>query len=240
MPALLVKQAEAEDQIRNGHLKRVKWAIAFSQASLRCLNANHLLQVKKSIFEFLYGGGRFLPGADARRTLNASMDPMKYTHRYEMERFANGLSVRQLHKVQGRLRESFNSLLSHASPGTLFMRSKRAVFGFSWSTPQSSFVWDVMIHDVVPAAVIALGAHLVGSRITPEHLRRCPLPDCGIIFLASRKPRADRELHCSIQCSREAARRRYQKRNRALIQLKDRDRHKRRYRKKILGRRSID
>lgn len=230
MPALRGKQSDdAEEQIRKVHLKMVDWAIAFSQTSLEGFNANQLLQVKKDIYEFLYGAQRFLQGSDTRRVLKNSTDQMRYIHQKQIESFASRLSVRQIHKVQSRLLHSLNEFVYHSHPGTLSMGAKRVVFAFSWSTLQSPFVWDVLVHDVVPAAVIALGAHLVGSRITPDHLRRCPEPHCGIIFLASRKPRADRELHCSIECARNAARRRYRERNRASIQLKDRARKKRRY-----------
>ncbi len=233
MPALGDKQAEAEEQIRTVHLKKVKWAIAFSQISLQGFKANQLLQVKKDLYEFLYGDQRFLPGADKRQGIKNSTAQIKYIHQQQMESFANKLSVRQLHKVQGRLFQSLNEWVCHAYPGTLFMGAKQVVFGFSWSTLQSPFVWDVVVHDVVPASIIALGAHMVGSRITPDHLRRCPESDCGSIFLASQKPRADRKHYCSLGCSGNAARRSYRERERASIQQKDRDRSKRRYHAKI-------
>ena len=233
MPALQAKQAEAEEQIRKVHLKKVEWAIAFSQTSLRGLKANQLLQVKKCLHKFLYGDQQFLPGADERQGIRNSTAGIKYILQTQMESFANKLSVRQLHKVHDRLFASLRELVYHAPNGTLIMSSREAAFFFRWSSMQSPFVWDIRVFDVVPASIIALGAHLVGSRITPDHLRRCPGSDCGIIFLASRKPRADRKLYCPSGCSVRAAQRRYREKNRPSIQQKDRNRSKRRYHAKV-------
>ncbi len=164
-----------------------------------------------------------------RQVIKNSTAQVKYIYQQQMENFANKLSIRHLHKVQGGLSFFLNELVHHAHPGTLSMGAKQVVFAFSWSTLQSPFVWDVVVHDTVPASIIALGAHLVGSRTTPDHLRRCPNSDCGSLFLSSRKPRADRKLYCPRGCSVRAAQRRYREKKRLSVQQIDRVRSKRRF-----------
>jgi hypothetical protein len=223
-----IKGDDEEEGERQLHLRKVKWAIAFCQVSLKEFRPREWRQIKKDIYKFSYGGVRFFPGTKKNLIFDDSTEGVEYLVRHIEENFIKTLSNRKVYDVQGAIFDFLKPLAYGPSYGAISMGAKKVGFNFSWNR-HSPFTWDVRIDDTVTGARIAFGAHLVGSRISVEHLRRCAESDCGVIFLANRKPRSDREHHCSIDCARKAARRRYREKNGRSIQMKDRERKKRSY-----------
>jgi hypothetical protein len=76
-------------------------------------------------------------------------------------------------------------------------------------------------------ADIAFLNTLVASGITPSQLKSCP--ECQSIFLLERKPRPDKQFHCSTRCAQLAATIRYRKKKEAELKEKERERSHNRY-----------
>jgi hypothetical protein len=206
-----------EEEIRSDHESKIRWVIAFSTVNLDRLRPGEWITLKEDLFDFLNVSGQIFPGSRKRTT------PRQ--HRYK-------ISLRELRDIQKDLVFLLDALAS-GKPSDYTMRVKKTVFFFGCSSLKSPFIWDCAVQGKLDAVWIAFGAHLVGSRITQERILRCP--ECQGVFLSSRKPRADRQLHCSIRCSRNAATRRYREKSGPAIQAKDRTRGKRRYAAKVLG-----
>jgi len=97
-------------------------------------------------------------------------------------------------------------------------------------SPDHCYYQLMGITDLAPTVRIALGCHLVGAKITQSNIRICP--DCNSLFLIERKPRADKIFHCSIQCGRNAATRRYREKNKVELRAQEQERNHQRYSKK--------
>ncbi len=227
--------------IRNAHVKQLQWGVKFIRQNLGELRAGEWLSLKEALYDFTLVAKRF--PSTKRHDFAVAVE------KYEEERFIQEMSPGVVQEIQSGMIQQFNALsatsirisdelFAHYFPGAdrtgrsgldYGFGVNKVVFNFNCSSSRSPFVLGFGVLDNIQAANVAMGLHLVGSMLTLEQFLRCP--ECKTIFISNRQPRPDRQLHCSIRCSRGAASRRY--REKLQSQKTERARAKRRYEKKI-------
>jgi hypothetical protein len=205
--------------LQKRHLKHLHWALKFiALMPFDKLRPGELLTLKEDLYEF---------------TIVAQVFPQvtKSEHSLEncyQDKFVKEISLDDLQAILQYMHQLFNALL-HRQPACIGALATKATLRLIFSSLQSPAELGLSVYDKVEAACVATVLHLIGSMVRQEQFLRCP--ECGTIFLSSRKPRPDRRHHCSLKCSRGAASRRYREKLEA--RRNERERARRRYEGKI-------
>lgn len=205
-----MKQSEIEAE----HIKWLVWAILFSQADLDSLREGDWLNLKEDLYEFI----------DVPAPIQHLVLPPA-----KRDEFVNLISREQVSKIQERIKSDLfaYSYKPDGPSGSPIIRARAVEFNFvSFGADMPFHQWTQAL-DVVVASRLALGFHLVGAKISQANIRICP--ECKSLFLIKRRPRKDRVFHCAIRCARLAATRRYRKKRKEELTLKEKQRSRRRY-----------
>jgi hypothetical protein len=194
------------------HIKWLKFAILLSQARFEDLTEGQRLDLKNKYREFLDS----MPKPKVLGMLRGSeiVTSTPETTIKKMMAFLGEDDVDEK-RAQEILKPELRNLAEASikrHDASFFTPNTSACFGIG--KEKDSFYFVVIPQKADKRILALLGYHLAGSSIPASFLRRCP--QCGAIFLADRKPRLDRDLHCSSHCSSKASSLRYQERNRVL------------------------
>jgi hypothetical protein len=199
---------------REFHVKWLKFAIRLSQTNFEELKEGQRLDLKNEYREFLSTAeDRQLRRADGRglpHVWNVISRVRGDEGIPEMVRDLAG--EKDLDEVEAKkiLAGELVNLAGGGHPNVGMGQFQKMEGYFGIGRDSDSF-YLITSHKKASARLLnTFGNHLVGSAITPSMLRRCPT--CKQIFLTSRKPRTDRELHCSLKCSSRAASTTYNRR----------------------------
>jgi hypothetical protein len=216
-----VNEGLTASALQKGHLKHLHWALKFIATSpFDKLRAGELLMLKEDLHEFAVVAQVFPQVTKSKHSLEKDFQ----------DEFVKGISFDDLQAIQQYMDHLFSALLHH-QPAHVGAPATNAALRLIFSSLQSPAELGLSVYDKVEAACVATVLHVIGSRVRQEQFLRCP--ECGTIFLASRKPRPDRRHHCSLKCSRGAASRRYREKLQAQGRRNERERASRRYEAKI-------
>jgi len=212
------------------HIQCVEWAISLSQANLDDFSDGDWLKLKEELHSFIFGGEEgstpFFEGVEGR-TLGS---PRVVSRDLKRDALVRNVSQEDLRQIRDGLEEW---LEKQADLGLGFypVFARGTNFAFGTYAADQTFTWMILPRNFTVAAMFAFGMHLVGSQITGEQIRDCPL--CGRCFLLKRKPRADRNFYCTPRCATNAATKAYRERqkteNAAALREKERGRSRERY-----------
>jgi hypothetical protein len=208
--------------LQTEHLKRLEWAIRFSQTELDAFREGDWLNLKEEFWEFLYGMNLWAldfnsKKGDPKSTSGEVADALPrweedFLDRQIKEAFMEETDHALLREIQASMRRILGGLAANTEKGKSIIQwipIREADFIISAQGPSQPFSGVFSIDDCMKSSQATLGLHLIGSRVAGDQIRSCP--ECQRIFLAKRKPRADKTFHCSLRCARLAATRRYQK-----------------------------
>ena len=208
--------------LQTEHLKRLEWAIRFSQTELDAFREGDWLNLKEEFWEFLYGMNLWAldfntKNGDRKSTAGQVSDVLprweeEYLDRQFKESFMKGTDPALLREIQDSMRRILGGLAANTEKGKSIIQwipIREADFIISAHASSQPFSGVFSIDDRMKLSQATLGLHLIGSGVAGDQIRSCP--ECQRIFLAKRKPRADKTFHCSLRCARLAATRRYQK-----------------------------
>ena len=223
-----------QSPIQGEHIKKLAWAIWFSQAELAVFREGDWMNAKQDLWEFIKGKEPRPPEKQYAGTPHFGPDtPFG-------EWFNWHAGPKTMANVQEALRLHLNDLVFDGErpedlPVCTYPPIKDVeieVLGYGPDLPFKQSITKSA--DLVTQARGVLFDHLVSSGILRGQLRVCPT--CRRIFLLGRRPRPDQHFHCSIRCSRLAATRRYRekqaKEGGEELKAKDRERSHQRYVKK--------
>lgn len=208
-------------------MKRLKWAISLSQTKFEDLREGDSLNLKSELYDFTYGRHRML--RNSTQLYGAKWGMLK------REAFTPNL-------IKDVAQDFFAWFAQVADKGEQFKNLsltvplRDAAFNdegcfFVVEEPSGHFAPAFALDDVRIAAKIALGFHLVESKITRDQIRACDF--CKKIFLAERKTRKDKGSYCDSRCARNAASRAWRKRKDQELKSKEKRRAKKKYEKKV-------
>jgi len=223
-----------QSEIQEEHIKRLQWAISFSQTDLSAFRDGDWSNAKQDLWEFMRGKEARPPEKQYSGT------PTFGSNTPFGEWFNWQAKPGKLAHVHDALKEQLQALAyDHQKRPDNMPVEARPIKGVNitvlGSTPDLPFKQSISKSaDLAVQAEAALFEHLVSSGILRGKLRVCP--DCTHIFLHKKKPRADVTFHCSTRCARLAATRAYRERQptekEGVIKANDRERSHQRYVKK--------
>lgn len=203
-------------EFRDGHIKKLEWAISLLQRDIDKLREGDWLNLRDEMYDFIYK-------EDALIGESPQYPPLLKTKKA----FVKNITPSVMGGIKTNLATYFSNFAFGFSPAYRPVMINEARMYFGAPSILSPFIWFISVDDDITAAVIALGAHLVGSGILKDQLRKCP--ECGNPFLLKRQPRSDRNFHCSLKCSRNAATKRYRMNKKEKLKAKERVRSRHRY-----------
>lgn len=203
------------------NIKWLKFAILLSQTNFDELTEGQRLDLKNTYREFLRSapyyrpGGQPLPLLDMLRGRNApaGIDALIGEDDVDEKR-AKTILAAQLQNLAVMAQPS-----GKLKVGLGQFTPKAVVTLGIGRDPMDQFYFMVLPTKADDRILALLGYHLSRSGVTASMLRKCP--QCTKVFLASRKPRIDRDMHCSTKCSGIAASRRHQARQKIQPQVKN-------------------
>jgi hypothetical protein len=202
--------------VQKEYVKRLEWVIWFSQVNLRSLSEGDRNNARARLYDFVQYSRQepgVLKGPAPSREYGMDLRRLcKEANEKDISRVQSELKLRLLGFVC--IEEAETKSLPPTPVGdSQFLPIKNGIISAYGSRPDEPFEWQIQWNlpaNLQTSAVTALFRHLVSSRILWSQLRICP--QCQRIFLLGRKPRPDKEFHCSLRCSRNAATRRYRER----------------------------
>jgi hypothetical protein len=200
---------------QTGHIKKLEWAISLCQRDLNSWRPGDWLNFTDELEDFCsLGPGRLRMG---------SSRPISKQTALKVQQELRKL-VQTCVQMGQRPDEpaSFDDVLNLPMirvqlAGELLIRGNGS----------SAFRKEIQHADKIAHARYSFAAHLLDSGITAAQIKSCP--ECQRTFLVRRRPRADREYHCSLNCARLAATRRYRKKHASKLKTIERSRARKRY-----------
>lgn len=203
-----MKQSEKQA----GHIKQLEWAVSFCQADLETFREGDWLNARDSMYDFVNFGNELTP-IDRKDFVRVATDKEIGNAQADINRQLMNLAV--------------DPREPNAEP-IVYGNEVDVMLTVSGSAADQPFA-QIVDYELRPSISVtaALYSHLVFSGIARGQLRVCP--ECGRIFLYGRQPRADKQLHCSLKCSRLAATHRFREKKREELKPKERERSHQRY-----------
>ena len=198
------------------HIKWLEWAVSLCRRDIGSLREGDWLNLKEDLWEF----------ATAPDSIRSS-----FLLSVTKEDFVEQMTVPLAIRIQEVIKRDLRSACYRANGDAAAIPpiyAKEVNFHCVSFSPDHAFFMLVADENPITAARSALARHLVGSFFTQRNIRECP--ECKNVFIIKRKPREDREHHCSLRCARNAATARYRDKKKEALKVKERARSKKRYR----------
>jgi len=226
------------------HVEKVGWAILMSQSNLDEYRDGDWLNLKEELYNFTYWPVKEVQvvkdsETPSRKKYLLTLKSVRVSRKgltlqlptWTRQDFIRLVTKHDLEKLQTSFRACFEAL----ARGTNFtlVQSRRVSISIYPNSSNNKinrlYEFEAANNEgnYIHAAKSSLMEHLCESRITMNQIRFCS--HCGKLFLAKRKPRADRNLHCSLRCTGNAATRAYRQRKEEELKLRERKRNRRRY-----------
>ena len=181
-------------EIQAEHIKSLECAVLLLRRKLGDLREGDWLNLKEELYEFVYGRDlhEYLAKKKSANNSPILLDVDKPT-------FMEQITPAEIEKIkEGIATYLLRFALDNGQPVVApSVKTRDAHFIFAAVGSSGPFSMIVHVEDRGLAAQVAVGLHLVGSGIAREQLRICP--ECQRLFLLKRKPRKDKNFHCSIK-----------------------------------------
>ena len=219
-------------------LKMAELAIDFAHVDLNALREGDWLTLKERLFDFFTEEIEWSLAARRRPLTNGQIitlaslieDPMRSVD-FDSDYILNEDCVEPVLALAGKDSATWQETLTRVHGGYIqegFRRFLKAAQTEEFSdfiqfdSQELTYDWDDSMVDLAPRAAARLQLYLVAGGVHKDQIRTCP--ECKKIFLAKRRPRADKKYHCSNRCAQRYASKEYRKRTKEELRSKERER----------------
>ena len=235
-----------ESQNLEGYIQKIEWTIWLYPVDLSALTDGGWLKLKEELYDFFTADLEWTFASKSKPLTKSdivalarlieqsetqfrddedawdSLEEGDYDRRVALDQrdkkeWVKVVDAKILEHVQAALKETIDDAITQTS--FLHPDTDRDFYYADSHGPEGDTLSDI--------AVARLRSYLVAAGIGPGQIRTCD--ECKKIFLARRKPGADKRSYCSTRCGQLCATRAYRKRNQAKLKAKERDRSHNRY-----------
>jgi hypothetical protein len=192
----------------------LEWGIRFTRAELETCRPGDWLNWKEDAYDFLYGedlGARLSsPGMAKQRKAKSSASEQGEPELPEAKAgFVAAVDEDEIKGIRTVLKDLLSEITSANDETIIIDKFNFREIAVWLPNPGVRFPFSPAFinENLNDLARMSLIVHLAGSGLTREQIRNCP--ECRKAFIIKRKPREDKNHHCSTHCARLAATMKY-------------------------------